>query len=260
MANAIREITVEQGVDPREMHLLAFGGAGPMMATLLARELEIGRMVVPPYAGNFSALGLLSSDLTQSAARTRITRLSAAGLEEVNALLDTLFLELRGRRSHGGQGLAESKEVRLDMRYVGQEYTLTVAVDSEEGRITLPPERVHDAFVTDYARTFSSTMDDAVEITAARATLRTHLPELAPQHHAEAGAEAGAATLPAYSFSRGEVLDFRLLDRDRLAVGQRLDGPAILTEATATSYLDADYRAVVHASGALFIGSSGAEP
>jgi N-methylhydantoinase A len=259
MADAIREITVEQGVDPREMHLLAFGGAGPMMATLLADELEIGRIVIPPYAGNFSALGLLSSDLTQSASRTRITRLTEAGLDEINALLAELFDELAARRKHQHRGSGESREVRLDMRYVGQEYTLTVTIDSEGGRIALPPESVRDAFVADYTRTFSSTMADAVEIVAARATLRTHLPELEPQHHPDASADGDAPTRPAYSFRRGEVLPFRLLERERLAVGLRIDGPAILSEATATTYLDAGYRAEVHPSGALFIEAIGGD-
>ena len=78
MANAIRETTVEQGIDPRAMSLLAFGGAGPMMSTLLAEELGIKHIIIPPHAGNFSALGLLTSDLTQSAARTRIMPLTEA--------------------------------------------------------------------------------------------------------------------------------------------------------------------------------------
>jgi len=76
MANAIREITVEQGQDPRRATLAPFGGAGPLFGTLLARELEIKQIVVPPYAGNFSAWGLLGADLTQSAARTRIMKLA----------------------------------------------------------------------------------------------------------------------------------------------------------------------------------------
>ena len=75
MANAIREITVEQGVDPRRCTIAPFGGAGPLFGTLLARELDIKQIVVPPYAGSFSAWGLLGADLTQSMARTRITRL-----------------------------------------------------------------------------------------------------------------------------------------------------------------------------------------
>lgn len=139
------------------------------------------------------------------------------------------------------------------MRYVGQEYTLTVALASEEGRILLSPEQVRDAFVAEYARTFASTMDDAVEIVAARATLRTHLPPLELRHVAQGTGAHQEGSLPAHSFSRDTVLDFRLLHRDQLAVGQHIEGPAIIAEATATTYLDAGYRATVHPSGALFI-------
>ena len=84
MANTIREITIDQGVDPRQATLLAFGGAGPLMACALARELNIGTIVIPPYAGNFSAWGLLGADLTQAAARTRIMKLSDEALAEAN--------------------------------------------------------------------------------------------------------------------------------------------------------------------------------
>ena len=86
MANTIREITIDQGVDPRQTTLLAFGGAGPLMATHLARELNIGEIIVPPYAGNFSAWGLLGADLTQAGARTKIMKLSAESVEEANRL------------------------------------------------------------------------------------------------------------------------------------------------------------------------------
>ena len=70
MANAVREITVEKGVDPRSLKLLAFGGAGPMLGTQIARELHMDHVVVPPYAGNFSAWGLLGADLTRTTSQT----------------------------------------------------------------------------------------------------------------------------------------------------------------------------------------------
>ena len=105
---------------------MPFGGAGPLFGTLLARELEIREIVVPPYAGNFSAWGLLGADLTQTAARTRIMRLS-----------DTR--DRRGQRparrscspqleSPRRRAAIDTREVALDMRYVGQEHTLTIAV------------------------------------------------------------------------------------------------------------------------------------
>src|SRR5439155_4366491 len=118
MADTIREITAEQGQDPRQATLMAFGGAGPVFATLLAHELGIGRIVIPPYAGNFSAWGLLGADLTQALARTQILPLSDDGLAVARATLDDLFAQLEPRTG-------SSPEVRFDVRYVGQEHTLT---------------------------------------------------------------------------------------------------------------------------------------
>ena len=91
MANAIREITVEQGVDPRKLALLPFGGAGPLMATQIARELDIRDIIVPPYAGNFSAWGLLGADVLRTSSRTRIVPLDESGVRVVNELLEDLW-------------------------------------------------------------------------------------------------------------------------------------------------------------------------
>ena len=99
MADAIRSVTIERGRDPREAALVAFGGAGPLFGTVLADELGVSTVVIPPYAGNFSAVGLLSADLARSASRTRVTRLSAEGLTEAGALAEQLFGELDSRGS-----------------------------------------------------------------------------------------------------------------------------------------------------------------
>ena len=98
MADAIREITIEQGIDPRELKLLAFGGAGPLMSNLIANELDIKEIIVPPYSGNFSAWGLLGADLLQMNARTKILRLSDEAISECNDILKELFKELEQRQ------------------------------------------------------------------------------------------------------------------------------------------------------------------
>ena len=257
MANAIREITVERGIDPREMHLFAFGGAGPMMATLLARELEIGSVVIPPHPGNFSALGLLSSDLTQAAARTRIMPLDRGGLTEANRILGELFTDLEARQAGRVASQADRlREVKFDLRYVGQEYTLTIAVTSEGGRVEITPQAILETFTREYERTFSYVMDDAVEIVSVRATLRTPLPNLALTQTSTSSGGDRERSLPAYSFSKNRTLTFRVIRRATLATGKSIEGPAILEEETATTYLDAGFRAQVDPSGALFISPS----
>jgi N-methylhydantoinase A len=250
MANAIREITVEQGQDPRECTLFPFGGAGPLFGTLLAAELELGQIVVPPVAGNFSAWGLLGADLVRTASRTRITRLDEDAVPAANAVLEDLFKDVDARVPEGEQG---DREVGLDMRYAGQEHFLTVTPPSEAGKITADAESLREVFTRDYDRTFGHTMDGAIEIVSIRATIRTQLPRRAQEQHASKPQGGAGGTVEAYSFTRGERLPFAIVERASIAPDTSLPGPAIVLEDTATTYLDAGWTATPHPSGALFI-------
>ena len=243
MAGAIREITIERGQDPRQAKLMPFGGAGPLFGTLLARELDITEILVPPYAGNFSAWGLLGSDLTQTAARTRIMKLSDAAIPEVNAVLAELFDRIAAR-SAGRQG---EREIALDMRYVGQEHSLTVDVPGDRA-IGVDAAGLGALFVRDYEKTFGHLMEEQVELVSMRATFRTALPRRAAERPATATATpatpAAAGTVHAWSFSRGERLAFAVVDRSQIGKAG-LHGPAIVLEETATTYLDADFSATI---------------
>ena len=253
MANTIREITIDQGVDPRQATLLAFGGAGPLMACALARELNIGSIVIPPYAGNFSAWGLLGADLTQAAARTRIMKLSDDALAEANDILKDLFATLEERQGPLREGQSRSREVGLDMRYAGQEHNLTVPMEAPGGVVTASAEAVLEAFTREYERTFRNTMEEDAEIVSIRATLRLPLPRRASEYKAALAAGADATEVEAYSFTEDKRQPFRIVARGSLGVGDTLEGPAIITEETATTYLDAGFEARLDTSGCLFL-------
>ena len=253
MADAIREITVEQGIDPRQMKLLAFGGAGPLMSTLLARDLDITEIVIPPYAGNFSAWGLLGADLTRATARTLIMRLDADSLAQVNGILEQMYAELVTRASGAGDGSEWLREVGLDMRYKGQEHTLSVNVPSADGRVEISSEQVRAMFTRNYDRTFGNTMDEPVEIVSIRATVRHALPERSNKSPALNGSDVMPRTREAYSFAGNKRMDFSILERSSMQVGAILAGPAIINEPTATTYLDANWTCEVHDSGCLFV-------
>ncbi len=257
MANTIREITIDQGVDPRQTKLLAFGGAGPLMATHLARELNIGEIIVPPYAGNFSAWGLLGADLTQAGARTKIMKLSDETVQEANRLAADMFTDLEARQASGVGGGERSREVSFDMRYVGQEHWLSVSLESRDGQVTMTAKQVREAFTREYDRTFRSTMEEDAEIVSVRATVRKPLPR---REEGEVSARGTGSRndgrLEAYSFTAERKMPFALVDRAALSVGDTVEGPAIIGEETATTYLDAGFRATVHKSGCLFITST----
>ena len=251
MANAIREITIEQGQDPRLAHLIAFGGAGPLFATLLAQELDITRIVIPPHAGNFSAWGLLGADLTRTAARTHILKLNEQSLAEADAILERLFDGLEARTTDADA----VRELGLDMRYAGQEHTLTVGLGAQPAGVAgLGVDALAENFTESYERTFGHAMDEEIELVSARATLRTPLPRRSETFSiGQANGQSRSDSVRGYSFTQRDWLDFDVVDRQSLSAGGELAGPAIVLENTATTYVDADFSLTVDASGCLFL-------
>jgi N-methylhydantoinase A len=254
MANAIRSVSIEQGRDPREATVFAFGGAGPLFGTLLATELEVRDILIPRYAGNFSAWGLLGQDITQSAARTSINALDDAGLTAANGVLGELFERLVQRGSAAPVGIEqEISEAALDLRYLGQEYTLTVLPRTVDSQIADSADEVRALFESDYERTFGHTLAEPVEIVSIRAAIRKPLPRKIAETngaHPDVGEER---SIDAYSFTEESRIPFRVVHRASLPVGTELDGPAIVLEETATSYVDAGYRLRVDPSGVLIL-------
>ena len=253
MANTIREITIDQGIDPRELSLLAFGGAGPLMSTLLARELDVARIIVPPYAGNFSAWGLLGADLTQATARTQVLPLSESGLSQGNQFLEEMFEELESRQEE----IIDSERVRevsIDMRYVRQEHWITVPMKHDSGRITATSDEIYQAFQGAYEKAFAHKLDEEVEIVSLRATVRMPLPRRDRKEPTVTGRKsASSSEFEAFSFSERKQLKFKVYERDSFSVGDEISGPAIITEETATTYVDASYTVTVHPSNCLLL-------
>ena len=213
MARALRVISVERGLDPRDFALLAFGGAGGMHACTLAEELGVSTVLVPRAGGVLSALGLAISDVRRDYVRPYLK-----GLAEVEADdIERSFREMeRGAEEH----LAGSDHVRrADLRYAGQSFELTVeahgSFDELEGRF----HAVHD-------QRYGYRMDDeAVELVNLRliSTVPVDKPELV-ESQPEGEPEAGCREA---SFG-GEWIEVPVLDRERMGEGSRVEGPAIV--------------------------------
>jgi N-methylhydantoinase A len=253
MAHAIREITIEAGRDPRAMTLMPFGGAGPIFATLIAQELEVREILVPQQAGNFSAVGLLGTELRRTNARTRIMRVGDGTIEQLDALGHELFGELEARIEDDQLRASAVREAAVDMRFVGQEHCLTIGVGLGAGGLTTDAPGLERDFHAEFGRVFGTVMDDEVEVVALRVTLRNALPELTTGARDADGAAASApgATHRAWSFTTEQWAQFRLVERERLAAGEQLAGPALLLEPTTTTYVDAGWTCAVDASGVL---------
>jgi N-methylhydantoinase A len=251
MADAIREITIEQGRDPRAATLMTFGGAGPLFATLLATELGVAETVVPWYAGNFSAWGLLGADLTETAARTHLMRLSPDAAETATAIVSELFAGLAARDELRASQ-PRVREAGLDMRYVGQEHTITVRFAGEKAAALHDHHAIAAEFSRAYARTFGHLLEEQAEIVALRATVRTPLPRRVERHPTR-GSSLNEEFIDAYSFTEKEHRSFRVVRRADLELDAEFWGPLIVLEDTATTYVDSGFVAVTHSSGVLIL-------
>lgn len=241
MAGALRRVSIEQGADPRRAALVAFGGAGGLHGTSLARRLDMAGMLVPLHAGVFSALGLLLSPPRQDWAHTVMT--TDAG--EVDIKLRSFHQAAEEQLRADG---VEPVEVRMavDVRYIGQSHELTVRYAPGEGWDTLA-NRFHRLHVerNGFART-----DDPVEAVTVRveaigspALTWSELPEIRP----EGDPERGTRPVVVGPLS----VDATVWWRPGLAPGVEIVGPAVIEEPEATTFLHPGDRTVVHDSGAL---------
>ena len=253
MADAIREITIEQGIDPRELKLLAFGGAGPLMSNLIANELDIKEIIVPPYSGNFSAWGLLGADLLQMNARTKILRLSDEAINECNDILKELFKELEQRQKIDFSTSSQMKEIALDMRWMGQEHTLSLKFEDEKnGNISMDTETLKNKFMEEYQKTFGSKLDTVIEIVATRASLRVQLPRKSESGKIdEEDIAVSNNHIECYSFAEDKKLQFDLVARSK--IDSKISGPIIIIESTAITYVDVNYDVDKDSSGNLLL-------
>jgi N-methylhydantoinase A len=260
MADAIRSVSLERGHDPRDATLIAYGGAGPLFGCMLADELDVDRIALPMYPGNFSAWGLLNQNLTQSAATTAVQPLNDQALANAEAVIDDLFTSLLGRSDARLDTLPVVDEASIDLRYTGQEYCLNVPLQIDTARtVTDDVPTLLDRFTESYTRTFGHSLSEPVQIVTIRATQRRILPDIQDVTVDEASAPTAGSEYPGYSFAQGCELPVAVRDRGGIASGEVLRGPVIITEATATTYLDTGWSAELLSDGTLLARREGGE-
>src|SRR5207237_8586706 len=146
---AIKLVSGRPGHDPRAYTMVAFGGGGPMHATALARELHIGKVVIPPAPGNFSAWGMLTTDYKQDFTRTSVVR---AGEESMPLIYDRYGeLERESLEFFAREGFDAAQVVTVraaDMRYAGQEHTVRVPVPDGRPALADVAARFHERHET----------------------------------------------------------------------------------------------------------------
>jgi N-methylhydantoinase A len=249
---AVRQITVERGHDPRVFSLLAFGGAGPLLAPLLAREMNIAEVIIPFAPSGFSAWGMLSADVVEDASQTLLAVVDDLSLSS----LEAKFAELEGDvvSSLVAQGVPAARAVlqrEVEVRYVGQEHTLSVAIPNGVDK-----DAIRSAFEHMHLARYGHIMDNRIQILNVRArgigrTERLQLAEVPPGDGDPS--QAQRAEREAFDFGSRSTRSFAVYDRSLLEPGDALAGPALIDEGTSTTVVHSGQQVRVDSHGYLLV-------
>jgi len=239
MARAIRVISVQRGHDPRDYTLMAFGGAGPLHAARLARELDIKRVLVPANPGILCAMGLLLTDLRADFAGTRLMPATDDSVGEVAQGFAALAERAGQWFAHEAIAAADRRLARTaDMRYEGQNYELAVPVP--EGPITSETMRTLTVrFADAHRQRYGFAPEtDPVQVVTLRVEATGIVAKAALKSHPDAGPDASDAITerrPVWLAETRGIVDTPIYARDRLRPGNRFTGPAIVEQMDATT-------------------------
>jgi len=249
MADAMRTITVSQGVDPREFTLVAFGGAGPMAAAFLADELDIKEVLIPRFPGTFSAWGMLQTDLRHDLTQSFFRAASGVAVDDLNSAY--VALESEGHTMIVREGIAEHKisfQRSADMRYLGQEYTINVPITSSID-IATTIEDFHKAHDTRYGH---SSPGAPVEFVNLRVAALGALEKL--EHSSFAAPEESDPLIG----TREVIFDGTrhstpILARDKFCADFSVLGPVIIEEQSATTVVPPGWKVEVDSEGSMLM-------
>ncbi len=253
MINVLKLVSLNRGHDPRDFSLMAFGGGGALHAVALAEELNIPKVIIPPYSAVFSAWGMLMIDLRRDYINTAIIPLHASAQADI----DQRFAELQqeAEREFSAQGVPRSAiyhQHYLDTRYVGQEHTVKLNVRAG----TLSIEALTADFHNAHEQEYTFRLDNAVEV------VNLHLASFARVEKTELQALPRAGRVdPALAlagcrevvYADGNVLTAQIYARDRLRPGMEISGPAIIEETTGAAVIHQGNRVATDDYGGLHI-------
>lgn len=246
MSLAVRAVSVEKGEDPREFALVATGGAGPLHAISIARELNIGTVIVPVLPGQFSAKGMLSSEVRHDLTRTQVGKFEpesvAAFAATVKALEDEA--QARLREDVGQPAQAPLIQHYVELRYSGQEFTIPVPIP-ESGLDESAHPKMREQFDEMHERLYGhKAPEESVEASGLRTVISMPLDPLNKDEPATLVTDNPATDVPSPNPAgsrpvvlhggNGQLIDCPVFDRESLLPGQQIVGPAVVQEATSS--------------------------
>ncbi|SDJ13167.1 hydantoinase/oxoprolinase family protein [Natribacillus halophilus] len=235
MADAIRTLTVSKGIDPRDFALVAFGGAGPLHAMFIAEHLGINKVKIPAIAGTFSAWGMLQTDIRHDDVRTYVSVLDESDVTEMNGLYEEMKISTKEILSQ--QKIQEEDmlfQCLADLRYAGQEYTVTVPLYTtivEEKSLEELKESFHDKHFNIYGH---NNRDGIVEIVNLRLIATGYIDK------AKQGKNLGAAEKEAFPIQTKPVIwenkrkNTTVYSIDDLFPSHKITGPTIIETPSST--------------------------
>ena len=247
MAGAVREVSVHRGFDPRDFALLGFGGAGPMHVFFVAEELSIPQVIIPRFPGHLSALGQLLADLRYDFVVAWGGALSEIDIAQLRAKSGAMRDEAAALLAEDGfPGDRHAHTFTLDMRYVGQSFTLSIRCDPDAMSWDDLRETFHDRHEQTFGR---ADRHNEVELVNIRLFSLGLIDKPALNFATEAGGDPVIEKRQVWFGD--DWTDCPIMDRTKMAVDQGYQGPMIIEEAGGTSVVPPGWSVTVHPSGSL---------
>ncbi len=260
MVGALRLVSIEQGFDPRDFALIGFGGAGPIHANALGRIMNSWPVIIPPGPGVLCAYGDATTRLRDEASRTFIRRFRETSTEEIVGALQEL--EENASRALDAEDVPRKDQTtsfQIDIRYHGQGLRLTIDVDRKElSKDGL--ESVGRKFDELHRQLFTFALDADKEVVNLRAVVQGKATNVKAEEIPVGGDDpSDARTETQTIFSGGEDREAVIYDRAKLASGNRIAGPAIITEMDSTTLILPDHYGDVDTYGNILIRPDGTD-
>jgi len=254
MVGALRLVSVEQGYDPRDYALIAFGGAGPLHANALSRLLGSWPSIIPPGPGVLCALGDATTAVRDERARTYVRKFSETNAKEIDKILRGLAADAsKGLEAEGVKKSEITTSYQVDLRYHGQGLRLTVEVNLAELQ-KKGLKAISDKFDEEHERLFTFALPLEHELVTLRSAVQGQGIKIKRQPLAAGGSDPKAAVVGKQkSFMEGKDVTAVVYDRAKLKAGNKVRGPAIVMEMDSTSVILPKHAGHVDKSGCILI-------
>ncbi|MHA1687634.1 MAG: hydantoinase/oxoprolinase family protein [Candidatus Heimdallarchaeaceae archaeon] len=255
VALAIRKVTIQRGLDPRDFTLIAFGGAGPLHGWDIAKELSIPKVIVPPYPGVWSAFGLICSDIRHEKTVSYLKNITELNIQELNNNLLEVTAELQNVLSNEGVEKVRQKfRYSVDMRYLGQAYSLTLPINypmtkDNLSKVTASFHKLHERM---YAWYDTSLPVEIVNFSVESIGLmpKMWIKQL-PKGNAHVNAEAYETERKIYF--DGEWMSTPVIRKELLKANNIIEGPYVINQLDTTIVIPPNVRACVDNFGYILL-------